>query len=120
LKISINAFTSEVQEGEGNDRYVPYLDYVHTNNILSKFSLNPHMPMSRGRMAHLVHKLLLDREDIVPLSGVRENYSLGCEVPTPSTPPTTSVVHGVTRSYLTTIGRDYTRNQPTPLIIAFH
>jgi poly(3-hydroxybutyrate) depolymerase len=38
----------------------------------------------------------------------------------PSEIPTTSVVNGVTRSYLTTIGKGYEPQEPVPLIVAFH
>ena len=38
----------------------------------------------------------------------------------PKSTPVTSVVNGMTRSYLTTIGKKYTTKKPIPLIVAFH
>lgn len=38
----------------------------------------------------------------------------------PPEAPTTSVVNGVTRSYLTTIGNEYEPKKSVPLIVAFH
>lgn len=121
LKIAINAFASNVNEWAGNDRYVPYIDYVHDNNIFSKYALHPHAPMSRGRMAHLVHKLILNSEKTVLFTSKRSNLSAWCEMrDSPNTTPKISIVDGVTRSYLTTIGKKYTPKEPVPLIVAIH
>lgn len=121
LKIALNTFATDTAEGEWNDRYQPYLTFVHDNNIFSTYALHPHASMSRGRMAHLVYVLLLDREEEVPFTGVRSNLSVWCEMRrAPSEVPTTSVVNGVTRSYLTTIGKGYEPEEPVPLIVAFH
>ena len=38
----------------------------------------------------------------------------------PNTTPKISIVDGVTRSYLTTIGKKYTPKEPVPLIVAIH
>lgn len=120
LKIALNTFKTNTAEGEWNNRYQPYLEFVHTNNIFSKYALNPELPMSRGRMAHLVHLLILNKEWTLPFTGERDSRSSGCMIEEPRTPITSSVVNGVTRSYLTTIGKQYTQLQPQPLIIAFH
>lgn len=120
LKIALNTFESNVPEWTGNDWYVPFLDYVHDNNILSKYALHPHLPMSRGRMAHLVHYLLLQKEGTITFAWVRSNLSAGCNLPLPSNPPTSTQVNGVTRNFLTTIGNKVVSEQPVPLIVAFH
>lgn len=120
LKITLNAFETNIQEWVGNEWYLPYITFVHDNSLFSKYALNPHMPMSRWRVAHLVHKLLLDREEKEPLTWIRDHYSPGCDLPTPKTPITSSTVDGVRRNYLTTIGKNYTAGEAMPLIIAFH
>lgn len=121
LKIALNTFSTDAEEWKWNDRYQPYIAFVHDNTIFSKFALNPHASMSRGRMAHLVHKLILDREKTEPFTWVRKNLSAWCEMRlSPPEAPTTSVVNGVTRSYLTTIGNEYEPKKSVPLIVAFH
>lgn len=120
LKIALNAFATETKEGEWNNRYHPYLTFVHDNNIFSQYALHPHAPMSRGRMAHLVHKLLLDSEETEPFTWIRTNLSAWCSQPIPISPPTSTQLNGVTRNFLTTIGNKITASKPVPLIVAFH
>lgn len=76
--------------------------------------------MTRGQMAFLVHKLILDKEGRVAFTNVRNVRSPGCDVAKPAVAPTQSVVNGLTRNYITAIGNNYSQNKPASLIFAFH
>lgn len=76
--------------------------------------------MTRGMMAYLVHQLLLEQEGKRTFDNVRDVESIGCNLPTPSVAPTETNVNGVTRHFITDVGKNYDPSKPTRLIIAFH
>ena len=121
LKMALETFSLPVQEQEWRYRYGAYMDFVHTNNIFSRYAMDPDRSITRGEVAHLVHTLIGMEEWSVATNQQRQNFSAWCLMPQePSNIPYTSMVDGVQREYITTIGRQYDHNTPTKLIIAFH
>jgi len=120
LKITLESFGFDIQEGSGRQRYDPYIEFVHNNNIFSKYSLRPDSPMTRGQMAYLAHQLILENEGKRVFTGKRMVSSLGCGMDAPSSVPSSSVVNGQIRHYITAVWRNYDKNTPTKLIFAFH
>lgn len=120
LKMSLEGFSLPIDEGSGNDRYQPYLDFVHDNTIFSKYAIDPRRTITRGEMAHLVHQLLLEKQGYIKFTQQRDSSSPGCGLPPPTVTPTESQVNGIARHYITDVGKNYDRNTPTKLILAFH
>jgi polyhydroxybutyrate depolymerase len=76
--------------------------------------------MTRGEMAYLVYKLMLEKDGSIQFDGIRNPASAGCGKEPPSTVPTSSVVNGLTRHYITVIGNRYDKSTPMKIIFAFH
>jgi len=76
--------------------------------------------MTRGQMAYLVYKLLLEKNGTIQFDGIRDVKSAGCGKLQPDITPTSSVVNGITRNYITVIGNNYNPNTPMKIIFAFH
>ena len=61
--MAIGSFGIDVGSVNGNDTwYQPYLEFVHNNNIFSKYGFSPTKNITRGEMAYLIHKLMLNKE----------------------------------------------------------
>ncbi len=119
LKMGIGSFPVQVGSASGA-WYQKYIDFVHNNNVFSKYSISPANDMTRGEMAHLIHKLMLDKEGIIKFTGIRNSLSAGCGNNPPSSAPTSSVVDGKARSYITVIPNKYSKDKPSSLVFAFH
>ena len=76
--------------------------------------------MTRGEMAYLVHQLMLNKEGSREFTNQRDVASAGCGKEPPNDVPTSSVVNGLTRHYITVIGNKYDKNTPMQIIFAFH
>lgn len=121
LKITLNGFAMDIAEGNGSKWYQPFMDFVHNNNIFSKYAIIPSRQMTRGEMAFLVYKLMLNKDGALTFDNVRDVVaSPGCGKTPPSPVLTQSYVAGMTRHYITVIGNRYDKNTPMKLIIAFH
>lgn len=120
LKMGLHSFEQPVKEGEGSQWYQPYMDFVHNNSIFSKYALYPDRAMTRGQMAYLSHQLMLEKNGALIFDGIRKVASAGCAATPPRIVPSSSVVNGVTRHYITVVGNKYNQNVPTKLIFAFH
>lgn len=120
IKIALSAFKSGIQEAKDDYWYQPYLDYLHENNVFSRYAVIPYNEMTRGQMASLAHKLILKQEWTLVFDNQRDVASLGCGKEPPNTPPAMSLVNGDIRNYISVIWRNYNKNTPTKLIIAFH
>ena len=122
LVIGVRWFNHESWLSDTNDqrRYEPYLQFVHDNNIFSKFSLRPEKNMTRGEMAYLTHQFMLERDNEIEFTGVRESKSLGCGLEQPRSAPTSTVVDGITRNYISVVWNTYDKDTPIPLVLAFH
>lgn len=51
---------------------------------------------------------------------MRDVKTAGCGLPMPAVAPTESIVDGIARHYITVVGKNYSPNTPTKLIIAPH
>lgn len=120
LKIALETFAVWTQESDSALWYEPYLDFVHVNNIFSRYSIRPDALMSRSYMSFLVHKLMLDRSGESPFSGVRDSRSQGCGQVPPSVAPHSLEVWGLTRRFITALWANYQKDRKTPLVVAFH
>lgn len=120
FKITLESFQFPIQEAIGDARYQPYFDFIHNNTIFSKYSLRPDVAMTRGQMAYLAHQLMLHAQWNIVFTGIRKVQSPGCGITPPSSAPSSSVVNGETRHYITAVGSKYDKNTPTKLIFAFH
>ncbi|MFA7284667.1 MAG: S-layer homology domain-containing protein, partial [Candidatus Absconditabacterales bacterium] len=120
FKIGLKGFGIYVSDSSNKERYTPYFDFVHNNNIISKYAITHDMHMKRGMMSHLIYQLLLNKERKLTFNNQRSVISSGCGEDAPTITPSFSYVDGVKRSYITAIGKHYDKNNPTPLIIAFH
>lgn len=121
LKMGIESFAINVGSVNWDDAwYQPYFDFVHNNTIFSKYALLPNKNMTRGEMAYLVHQLMLNKNGSREFTNQRDAASAGCGKEPPSTTPTSSVVNGLTRHYITVIGNRYDKNTPIKIIFAFH
>jgi len=121
LKMWIEWFSKNVQTVWSNDkRFQWYINFVHDNNIFSKYAILPYKNMTRGEMAYLVHQLMLDKKWIIKLENQRQAWSDGCGKEPPSKAPTSSIVNWITRNYITVVWNKYNKNTPIKLIFAFH
>lgn len=120
LKMMNEAFGSDVPTEEDLHWYTPYLEYMHRNNILSKYSVFPDAFATRGEVAYWLHQLLLIEEGEREVSLQRDARSAGCSLNPPANAPTNYTVRGQARSTITVVPDSYNKDTPLPLIIAFH
>lgn len=120
LKMALGSFEAGIVEGDGHRRYEPFVNFVHDNNLFSKYALFPQGTMTRGQMSYLVHQLVLEKEGELRFTGVRSHRSLGCEQPAPRETPSSVVVHGLQRNFITVLPRGYNEAKDYKLIMAFH
>lgn len=120
LKMGIESFSVTIPPFSSGPWYKKYAEFSHNNNIFSRYSILPQKDMTRGEMAYLIHQLMLDKEGVKKFTGVRDSLSAGCGKTPPSPMPTSSVVDGKTRHYITVVPSNYDKNKPLDLIFAFH
>ncbi len=119
LKMGIESFP--VKLGSANSPwYQKYIDFTHDNNIFSRYSVLPQKNMTRGEMAYLVHQLMMDKAGTKKLTGKRDSESAGCGLNPPSPRPTSSIIKGKTRHYITNVPSGYSKDKPIDLVFAFH
>lgn len=120
MKIALNSFDAGVTEAKGNRRYEPFVDFVHQNNVFSKYAIFPQGTMTRGQMSYLVHQLVLEKEGDIKFTGIRSNKSLGCGEHPPSDELSSVNVGGMERHFITALPRGYNEDKQYKLIVAFH
>ena len=120
MKMAMGSFDLDLKEASGELWYEPYTEFAHENNLFSKYAYFPSAEMTRGQMAFLIHQLMLNDKGMKKFSGKRSNLSAGCGKTPPASAPVSSLVSGVTRSYITVIPKDYNKDKPKKLIFAFH
>lgn len=120
LKMALESFGFSKPAATGERRYQWYLDFVHNNNIFSKYSIIADKNMTRASMAYLTHQLMLEKKWIVSFDNIRDVKTAWCGLSAPSTAPTSLRVNGLQRHFITAIGSNYNPNTPTKLVIAFH
>ncbi len=114
IKMVINAYGEEVQEGTGADWYKPYGELLETQQVLPQHSYIPWSAISRERAADLIWRVLqFQQERVIP------RLSPGCGK-APVSPPSSVTVLGQQRDFLLTVPATYKDHDPTPLIVAFH
>jgi len=119
LKMGIESFPVTLGS-ETDPWYKRYVDFSHNNNIFSRYAILPQGTMTRGQMAYLIHKLILDKEGTQKFTGVRNSRSAGCGKTPPSSTPSSSKIDGLIRHYITVIPSGYKKDTPIKLIFAFH
>lgn len=120
LKIVFEAFGFPLDDlKEGENWYVPYMNFAHENNIFSKYNYFSSRNSQRGEVAFLV-----DKSIDIDLNGVSEvgrfSNSAGCGKIKPSVTPSSFSVGGVERSAIVVVPSSYDYNKPLSLIFAFH
>lgn len=119
LKIAMRARGMEIAEQSGAHWYVPYVREAHERSIASKYSYNPAAPLTRERMAGLLHRILMLQDD--PGSARGGIWpSPACGEQTASGAPDSVTVDGERQPILVRVPSDYTPRTPRDLIIAFH
>ncbi len=119
-KMALESFEADAHEAKGNRWYEPYIDFVHENNIFSKYAIFPDGTMKRGQMAYLVHQLLREREGDRDFDRRRSNKSSGCKDSPPRHAPDSVMVDGLERHFITVIPDHYDEDKDYKLIVAFH
>lgn len=121
FKIVIEAFGLMHDEVEGDEAwYQPYVDFVHNNGFFSRYSYFPDRSSQRDEMAFLVHQMLRLFSGVEEISLERDASSEGCSLDAPSEVPTSFRVDGVERSAIVVIPENYNKDEPLPLLFAFH
>ncbi|MEK7524364.1 MAG: S-layer homology domain-containing protein [Patescibacteria group bacterium] len=108
------------QNNPNDEWYQALVDFAHTNNIFSKYAILPGTEITREQAAYILHQIILMKEGTKQPQNHRVTNSLGCGKDPPQKVPTSSVVNGVARNYITVIPSDYEKNIPKNLIFAFH
>lgn len=94
-----------LDRGQYDYWYQPYLERVIANGLRERYELNPYADMSRGEMSYLVAHLMRIQAGTVDET-IPSHLSAGCSISrAPSSPPTTFIADGLTRSAITIIGR---------------
>lgn len=119
LKMGIESFPVNVGSAS-NPWYQKYIDFVHDNNVFSRYSVLPQKNMTRGEMAYLIHQLMLDKENIKKFIGVRDSKSAGCGKNPPGSKISSVLVNGLTRNFITVIPSGYSKDTPISFIFAPH
>jgi len=120
LKMALESFDAPVTQTDDYNRYQSYMDFVHESNIRSKYSLSANKSMTRGQMAYLTQKLMLDKQWIKKLETKRKYDSLWCGSD-PLTPvPSEIIVNGLTRHFIMSVWKNYNKDEGMKLIFAFH
>ena len=118
LKMAIEGFKIQTRNVDSNFWYAKYLDFVHQHSIFSQYAYYPEQAFSREMMAHLATMLLKWQ------SGSRDynrNFrSPGCWKWQPTSAPSSVMLNGTERHFITHVGQHYTPSQPAKLVFAFH
>ncbi len=121
MKIIINAFDLPVDQlQDGESWYLPYMEFVHRNNLLSKYSYLPGRDARRGEIAYLVDEMIEIQREETYVDAKRHTASFGCGQAAPGTIPTQFTVDGAQRSAIVVIPEGYDPNEQVSLVFAFH
>ena len=120
LKIVIEAFGFPLDDlKDGEDWYVPYMNFAHENNIFSRYNYFPSRDSQRGEVAFLVDKSIdIDTGKVSEVGHI--SNSVGCGSTKPGVAPSTFMVGGVQRSAIVAVPSSYDSNKPLSLVFAFH
>lgn len=107
------AYGWDVEERSGERWYQPFVETLDRRDVLPEFSYVPWYSLSRERAADLVYRMLQFEQ-----SRTFER-SPGC-TGNDTRVPTTVAVNGVQRTFIITAPQSSKRDEPTPLLVAFH
>lgn len=113
IALIARAYGWDVQERSGERWYEPFIETLDRRDVLSEHSYVPWHPLTRERAADLVYRMLQFER------GITFERSPGC-TNDDSKVPTSFTINGTERSFLITIPQSANRDEPTPLLIAFH
>ena len=120
LKIWMESFKINTREIKSNFRYERYLNFADENQIFSKYSLYPEWELTRGMMSHLAVSLIKwQAENWNQESGYPSQW---CNKKQPSIAPSSIMIDGIERHFITKIWNRYSHSKikPAKLIFAFH
>jgi polyhydroxybutyrate depolymerase len=107
------AYGWDTEERDGERWYEPFVDTFDRRDVLAAHSYVPWHPLSRERAADLVYRMLQFER------GVTFEKSPGCTAGDTKV-PTSVTVGGIERSLIISAPQGAKRDEPTPLLIAFH
>lgn len=119
-KIIIESFEFPLESSGEGEWYTPYVEMIHDHNLFSKYNRLPSKQVTRAEVAYLIHQFKKHQDGTEPLAKGRQNWSTGCGQAPPSVVPSTSMVNGVERHYITVIPNGYDPSVPTKIVFAFH
>lgn len=114
-KMIFETFGIQAKRQTHQEWFEPYSEYLHVNELVSKYSYLPGQALRRERAADLFYKV---RE--FSLNKTTFRLSAGCNQQMPSSPPTSVVVNGQARNYLVHIPPQASARTSLPLLFAFH
>lgn len=113
LKMLLEAYDHQPPEREpGETWYDPYLKEARERSIYVGGEADLGRPLTRERMADLLHRTLHPGQTVV--------QSSGCNEAPPSAVPSTVQSSDLTRQFLLTVPANYRSDVPHRLIVAFH
>jgi polyhydroxybutyrate depolymerase len=115
LKMMVRIMDSSVEAQSGERWFEPYQNFLHDQDILSKYSYRAADNLTRERAADFIAKM---RRFVNGKQASR--YSTGCGQAAPSKPPTGMVVNGIERTWLIDLPANYVSHKPVPLLFAWH
>lgn len=107
------AYGWDIDERGGERWYEPFVETLDRRDVVAEHSYVPWHALSRERAADLVYRMLQYE------NGRTFEKSPGCTAGDTKL-PTTITVGGKERSFLVTVPQGANRDEPTPLLIAFH
>ncbi len=121
FKMLTNSYGFSLRNAKSDEAwYEPYAEFMHANDLASKYAYYPWRDATRGEVAFWLHQLILIDEKTLDLKTVRDPSSAACGHSAPAQTPNQFWVDGVARSAIVEVPQDYDPNHPYSLILAFH
>jgi polyhydroxybutyrate depolymerase len=115
LKILLRAYSVPFDETPRGEWYDQYVDFAHSEGILSRHALLPWAGVTRERMADMVYRMRLREK-----GELGEGFeSAGCGKP-PGMAPSSVTVNGEERQFILRVPDGYSHHDAAKIIFAFH
>lgn len=101
----------------GDQWYEPFLNFVSSKYIFSRYELNPDKPINRGQLSEIVYKTILYKDGKLE---VPTTLSVGCGKTAPVEDKNRIEVDGAIRDFIFVRPSNYDPNKQYPLVFAFH